>query len=92
MINSDFSNKKEPLRTQRKTPNLIGEIFDERIIHRNTPIPYPPRFFLWSYLKNSIFQQPIDNLDELLQHIIVEKINEINNFNPVSRNVTNGIG
>jgi hypothetical protein len=33
---------------------------------------------LWPYLKNSIFQQPVDNLDEL-QHIIrvVEKIMKV---------------
>jgi hypothetical protein len=75
------------------------EFFDERIISWNTLIPYPLRacdltpceFFLWPYLKNSIFQQPVDNLDEL-QHIIVEKINEINNFNHVLRNITIGIG
>jgi hypothetical protein len=49
-------------------------------IHR-----YPLRscdFFLWPYLKNSIFQQPVDNLDEL-QHIIMEKINETSNFNHI---------
>jgi hypothetical protein len=45
---------------------------------------------LWPYLKNFIFQQPVDNQDEL--QYIVKKINESNNFNHVLRNVTNGMG
>lgn len=84
--------------TSHETLNMIREVFGNRIISRNTPIPYPPRscdltpcdFFLWPYIKNSIFQQPIHNLDELRQRIS-EKINEINNHPNMLQNVSNSI-
>lgn len=84
--------------TSHETLNMIREFFDNRIISRNTPIPYPPRscdltpcdFFLWPYIKNSIFQQPIQDLNEL-RHRILEKINEINNHPTMLQNVINSI-
>ncbi|RZC36187.1 hypothetical protein BDFB_015246 [Asbolus verrucosus] len=49
------------------------EMFDDRIIGRNTAIPWPLRscdltscnFFLWPYIKNSIYTTPVDNLENL---------------------------
>lgn len=83
--------------TTRDTLNLIGEFFDRRIISRNTATPFPARScdltacdsFLWPYLKNSIFQQPIHDLHEL-RHRIVEKINDINNHPNMLINVSSG--
>ncbi|RZB45730.1 hypothetical protein BDFB_015069 [Asbolus verrucosus] len=51
------------------------EMFD-RIIGRNTAIPWPPRscdltlcdFFLWPYIKNSIYTTPVDNLEFETSH------------------------
>ena len=84
--------------TINETLNLIREFFDRRIISRHTQKPYLSRsldttlcdFFLWPYLKNSIFQRPIHNLDEL-RHRIVEKIEEINDQPNMLINVFNGM-
>jgi hypothetical protein len=54
------------------TVQCLQELFDNnRLISRNTVIPYPPRscdltvlhFFVWPHLKNSVFKTPVQNLD-----------------------------
>lgn len=80
------------------TLHLLRRHFDDRIISRNAAINWPARscdltpcdFFLWPYLKNSIFQTPINNLDELRQKITL-KCNEINNTPRILENVFNGM-
>lgn len=82
----------------RETLDMLSEFFAERVISRNAIIRWPPRscdltpcdFFLWPYLKNSIFQRQVNNLDELRQRI-TEKINEINNTPLMLENVCNAI-
>jgi hypothetical protein len=84
--------------TTLQTLNMIQEFFDRRVISRNTAIAYPSRscdltpcdFFLWPYLKNSIFQHRLNNLDEL-REAIVTKIDEINNNPQMLANVSTGI-
>lgn len=82
-----------------ETLQLLRQFFDNRLISRNTEIPWPARscdltpcdFCLWPYIKNSIFQTPINNLEELRQRII-EKFEEINNMPQFLENAVNGIG
>jgi hypothetical protein len=77
--------------------NFLREFYDERLISINAAIRWPPRscdltpcdFFLWPHLKNSIFRQPVDNLDQL-QERIAEKIREINNNPVILNNVIEG--
>ena len=80
------------------TLNLLHEYYDDRVISRNTGIPYPPRscdltpcdFFLWPHLKNSIFSTPVNDLDELRQRV-TNKIQEINNNPQMLQNVSNSV-
>lgn len=82
----------------RETLELLREFFDNRIISRNTENEYPPRscditpcdFFLWPYLKNTIFRTPINDLEELKEKIR-ERINEINNTPQMLSNVSQSI-
>jgi hypothetical protein len=77
---------------------MIQEFFDRRVISRNTAITYPSRscdltpcdLFLWPYLKNSVLQHRLNNLDEL-HEAIVAKIDEINNNPQMLANVSTGI-
>jgi hypothetical protein len=83
--------------TTRATIDFLAEFYN-RIISRNTPNNWPPRscdltpcdFFLWPYIKNSIYTTPINDLAEL-RNRITQKINEINNNPIVLENVTNAI-
>ena len=76
---------------------LLREFFDDRIISRNTETPFPPRscdltpcdFFLWPYLKNSIFRTPLNNIPELRIRI-ENKCAEINNNPHILQNVFRG--
>ncbi|RZC38161.1 hypothetical protein BDFB_014848, partial [Asbolus verrucosus] len=57
---------------------------------------WPPRsrdltpcdFFVWPYLKNSVYKTPMDNLEQL-QDRIRNKITEINDNAGLLQNVTN---
>ncbi|RZC42140.1 hypothetical protein BDFB_014303, partial [Asbolus verrucosus] len=77
---------------------MLREFVDDRIISLNTEHEFPPRsrditpcdFFLWPFLKNSIFKVPINNLAHL-QEQISEKINEINQNPLMLQNVFNGV-
>ncbi|RZC32685.1 hypothetical protein BDFB_015212 [Asbolus verrucosus] len=72
------------------------EMFDDRIIDRNTAIPCPPKscdltpcdFFLWPYIKNSIYTTLVNNLEKLRHHI-TNKIEEINNTLNILESVIN---
>jgi hypothetical protein len=76
------------------TIQVLQEFFDNRLISRNTVIPYPPRscdltvldFFVWPYLKNSVFKTPVQNLDELTQRIS-EVCRQLNNSPEIFNNV-----
>ncbi|RZC32396.1 hypothetical protein BDFB_015208, partial [Asbolus verrucosus] len=65
-------------------------------ISRNTAILWPSRscdltpydFFLWPYIKNSIYTTPVDNLENL-RHRITNKIEELNNTLNILKNVIN---
>ncbi|RZB40806.1 hypothetical protein BDFB_003044, partial [Asbolus verrucosus] len=69
-----------------------------RIISRNTENNWPPRscdltpcdFFVWPYLKNSVYKTPMDNLEQL-QDRIRNKITEINDNAGLLQNVINGV-
>jgi hypothetical protein len=98
IVNGYFQQDGAPAHTTLETLNMIQEFFDRRVISRNTAIAYPSRscdltpcdFFLWPYLKNSIFQHRLNNLDEL-REAIVAKIDEINNNPQMLANVSTGI-
>lgn len=84
--------------TTRETLRYLAEFFDNRIISRNAEIPYPTRscdlnicdFFVWPYIKNSIYSTPIHNLEEL-RNRITEKCEEINNSPQMLHNVFAGL-
>lgn len=86
LLNGYFQQDGATAHTSRETIQYIREFFDDRIISRNTEIPYPSRscdlnicdFFVWPYIKNSIYSTPIHNLEEL-RNRITEKFEEINN-------------
>lgn len=81
-----------------ETLQFLREYFDDRIISRNTDIPWPARscdltpcdFCLWPYIKNSIYRTPINDLDDLKQRIS-DKFQEINNTPQFLINAINGI-
>jgi hypothetical protein len=84
----------------KTTIAMLREFFDNRLISRNTANIWSPRscdltsadFFLWPHLKNSIYQTPVHDLQELKLRI-TEKVNKINN-NPgtsMLRNVIRGV-
>jgi hypothetical protein len=64
--------------------NFLMEFYDNRLISLNMPHEWPPRscdltpcdFFLWPYIKNSIFSAPATN-----------KFEEINNSPWILQNV-----
>lgn len=66
--------------------NFLMEFFNYRIISLNMPQEWPPRscdltacdFFLWPYIKNSIYNTPVVDKDDLRQRI-TNKFEEINN-------------
>ena len=70
--------------TAKKTLDLLKKYFDERIISNkleNFWPPYSPElnicdFYLWGYLKDSVFSNKIDNCCELKEKIKLE-INKI---------------
>lgn len=86
------------IHTTRDNLDFIMEFFDHRIISQNMPIVWPPRscdltpcdFFLWPYLKNSIFATPVGDM-EALKDRISNKIEEINNTPVLLANVVNSI-
>jgi hypothetical protein len=98
IVNGYFQQDGAPAHTTLETLNMIQEFFDRGVISRNTAIAYPSRscdlspcdFFLWPYLKNSVFQHRLNNLDEL-REAIVAKIDEINNNPQMLANVSTGI-
>jgi hypothetical protein len=53
------------------------EFYDNRLISLNMSHEWPPRscdltpcdFFLWPYIKNSIFSAPVVDMDDLRQRI-----------------------
>ncbi|KAJ8932709.1 hypothetical protein NQ318_004611 [Aromia moschata] len=59
--------------TNRETINYIGEFFEDGICSLNTQATFPSRscdlttcdFFLWPYLKNSIFETPLGDKEDL---------------------------
>ncbi|KAL1488779.1 hypothetical protein ABEB36_000345 [Hypothenemus hampei] len=82
----------------RETLNLLQEFYDDRIISRNSNIPWPPRscdltpcdFFLWPYIKNRIFTRPVQNMDDLKERITAS-INHLNNSPEILQNVVTGM-
>jgi hypothetical protein len=66
--------------------NFLMEFYDNRLISLNMPHEWPTRscdltpcdFFLWPYIKNSIFSAPVVDVDDLRQRI-TNKFEEINN-------------
>lgn len=77
---------------------FLREFFEDRIISLNTAMIWPPRscdltpcdFFLWPYLKNSIFVTPVVDLDDLKQRIS-NKIEEINDTPIILQNVLSSV-
>ncbi|XP_065223877.1 uncharacterized protein LOC135848033 [Planococcus citri] len=63
-----------------KTITLLREHFHDRIISRNTKIPWPPRspdlsacdYFLWGYLKSKVYVNKPQTLTDLQNNIIHE--------------------
>lgn len=78
--------------------SFLREFFGDRIISLNTRTIWPPRscdltpcdFFLWPYLKNSIFGNPVFDLNDLRQRIS-HKIEEINNTPRILQNVIDSL-
>lgn len=73
----------------------LNEVFPRRWIGRRGPIEWPPRspdltpldFFLWGYLKNRVYINRPNNLEELKQRIR----DEIRSISPqILQNVRNG--
>lgn len=79
----------------RENLNFLSEFFENRVISRNTQQIWPPRscdltpcdFFLWPFIKNSIYRTPIEDINDLKRRIS-EKIAEINNSPNVLVNVS----
>jgi len=84
--------------TANETIQYLQEYFDDRVISKNAIINFPPRscdltpldFFVWPFIKNSIYKTPIASLQEL-QDRIIEKCQEINNTPHLLENAINGI-
>lgn len=82
----------------RETIEDLQQYYADRLISRNTPIEWPPRscdltpldFFVWPYLKNSIFKTPINNLEELTRRITA-KCEDLNNSPHILQNVFDGV-
>lgn len=82
------------IHTTRDALNFLMEFFEDRIISLNMPIIWPPRscdltpcdYFLWPYIKNSIFSTPVVDMQDLEQRII-NKFEEINNSPDMLQNV-----
>ncbi|KZC04024.1 hypothetical protein WN55_01285 [Dufourea novaeangliae] len=59
--------------------NWLNKNFRNKWIGRGGPVTWPPRlpelssrdFFLWGYLKQSVFQTSVENVDDLRNRIIV---------------------
>lgn len=72
--------------TAGETINMLQQFFQNRLITLNTEHEFPPRscditpcdFFLWPFLKNSIYRVQIPDLADL-QIRIAERINGIDN-------------
>jgi hypothetical protein len=66
--------------------NFLMEFYDNRLISLNMPHEWPPRscdltpcdFFLWPYIKKSIFSARVVDMDDLRKRI-TNKFEEINN-------------
>ena len=64
--------------TTRENLAFLREYFDDRLISLHTEVEFPPRspcltimdYFIFPYLKNKIFANPILNLQELQQRIV----------------------
>jgi hypothetical protein len=85
--------------TTGATINFLSNFYADRLISRNTLNNWPPRscdltpcdFFLWPFLKNSIYNTPINDLAEL-QNRIRMKIDQINEDPVVLKHVIrNGV-
>uniref|UniRef100_V5GT01 Transposable element Tc3 transposase n=1 Tax=Anoplophora glabripennis TaxID=217634 RepID=V5GT01_ANOGL len=84
--------------TAGETMNMLREVFQNRLISLNAEHEFPPRscditpcdFFLWPYLKNTIFELPIPDLNHL-QARLIDKIREINNTPSILENVFNSL-
>lgn len=87
------------------TPHCTGEnlwmlrqYFADRIMSRNTGRIFPARscdltpcdYFLWPYLKNTIFTSPISDLEDLKERIQL-KFEEINDNSNMLRNCMTGL-
>jgi hypothetical protein len=78
--------------------NFLMEFYDNRLISLNMPHEWPPRscdltpcdFFLWPYIKNSIFSAAVVDMDDLRQRI-TNKFKEINNSPWILQNVIDSI-
>ncbi|RZC05004.1 hypothetical protein BDFB_014612, partial [Asbolus verrucosus] len=82
--------------TTGTTIDSLREFYEHRIISRNTENNWPPcdvtpcDFFVWPYLKNSVYKISMDNLKQL-QDRIRNKITEINNIAGLLQNLVNGV-
>ena len=76
--------------TARETITLLQNIFGNQIITRGCEINWPPLspdltsadFFLWSYLKEKVYRNKLDTIEELKENIRAE----IRNINPETLN------
>jgi hypothetical protein len=63
--------------TARATMDLLGQLFGERIISRNSQNNWPPRspdlsapdYFLWGYLKERVYVNKPPTLEQLKENI-----------------------
>ena len=70
--------------TARETMDVLKEMFPHRIISRFGDVPWPPRspdlsaldFFLWGYLKEKVYNDNPNTLQEI-KLIIIQEISRI---------------
>lgn len=66
-----------PPHSTRRITEWLNENFPNRWIGRFGPVSWPPRspdltscdFFLWGYMKNLVYSEPIDNLQQLRRRV-----------------------
>ncbi|GFW66414.1 transposable element Tc3 transposase [Trichonephila clavipes] len=69
--------------TARATIDLLKDTFGDRLISRFGPVNWPPRscdltpldYFLWGYVKSSVYAdkpQTLDQLEDNIRHVIAD--------------------
>ena len=83
-MSRNWNNSSQTTHTAKETMQMLKTIFPNRLIYRFGDIPWPPRspdlnapdFFPWEYLKENVYIELPDTLQQL-QRNIIQEINNI---------------